>query len=123
MAVSYGDPLNQEPVIGIGRITYLGSLAAANDALKFVLPSTGPSPGHGIAIQAVSDGTVTTLTTELDASLDGKSNYSKVGNGPAAAPGLAQVDTKGLAGVPMQLLASALTLGTGTKVDIYVSYE
>lgn len=101
-----------------GIAVHLGSITAADDAIEFVLPGVSHDYEGGLVIQAVGDGTITTLTTELDVSLD-HSNFSKLVDGPTAAAPVVQFDVKGLGGQLLKLLASAVTLGTATKIDLY----
>lgn len=117
-----------------GRPTKIGSIATATDILQFALSEPSFYHSGSVVFQVVPNGTVTTFTANIAISLDGGTTFNvqtgNVGTATVAsttsglnfqtAP-LQNVALPGVGGqISVQFQAATLTLGTATKIDVWV---
>jgi hypothetical protein len=124
----------QFPKLPVGKSVKVGTVTTATDILQFAMSEQSYYHSGALIIQAVPNGTVTTFTAALAMSLDGGVTFStqtgNIGGATVAsttstltftANTLQNVAIPGVGGqVSLQFQTTALTLGTATKVDIWM---
>lgn len=127
MAVSQFNP-NSPPLLSRSHPIKLARITAANDSIIFAMPSGDSYSYRGqLIIEAIPvGGTLTALTINVNAALDGASGptFNNVPNASAlnfVTTPLQRVDMSGLGAIQCQIVAATLTLNTATAVDIWAT--
>lgn len=111
-----------QPVVVAATSTTL----PAGAVLPFTLSPTRGGGPEVLLFEAVGAGAVpTTVTAQLQASLDGGTTFQNLGapiNLVATGTGTIAVVTNMAAGAVYQLTLTAVTLGSATSVTIYAGY-
>lgn len=90
--------------------------AGAGDAFSV------PSRAKSAVLQALPiGGTITALTVDFEISNDAGTTWAKLSTGHNVFTAPVRIDVSGLAGVLCRLLATALTLGTGSAAAVLMS--
>ena len=110
-------------VLKLGVPVLIGSITVNGDQLQFTLPVETLKYRGALMIHAVPNGTLTAFTANVRASLDGGVTFNNIPNGATLnfqTTPIQRLDVSGLGGSPMEFQVASLTLGTATKVDIYL---
>jgi len=123
----------QFPNVAFAKRTKIGTFTANGDQLQFSISARSYEHSGSMIFQVVANGTVTTLTADIQISLDGGTTFN-----PQSAAGAATVasNTAGLnfqtspllsvalPGVSgecsLQFVVKTLTFGTATSADVWV---
>jgi hypothetical protein len=111
----------QPPLLKVGSPTKIGTITANGDQLRFAIPVECSRWRGQLMLQAVANGTVTTFTANINASIDG-SNYQPLPAQTALnfqTTPLQRIESSGCGGLPVEFQVASLTLGTATAIDIF----